>query len=91
MGGVPSTFLMANAYVHKCGGKSRSSKRSMTFLDLLLQTKSETSRVKKAHYDSKVAFAEEHTMDDCMTILSHMPIFRAQYALTAENLISGKD
>ncbi|KAM7513625.1 hypothetical protein LguiA_003208 [Lonicera macranthoides] len=91
VGGGPSMFSMDAAYVHESGANSRSSKRSKTSLDALMETMSETLRVKKAHYDAKATSAEEHTMIDCMSILKNMPVSGVQYGLAAERLISGKD
>ncbi|KAM7522889.1 hypothetical protein LguiA_012791 [Lonicera macranthoides] len=91
VGGGPSTFPIDAANVHGSGTKTRSSKRSKTSLDVLMETMSETSRAKKAHYDAKATSAEEHTMIDCMSILKNMPVSGVQYGLAAEKLISGKD
>ncbi|KAM7521595.1 hypothetical protein LguiA_011497 [Lonicera macranthoides] len=91
VGGGPSMFPMDAAYVYGSGAKCQSSKRSKTSLDVLMETMSETSRTKKAHYDAKAISAEEHTMIDYMSVLKNMPVFGVQYGLTAERLISRKD
>ncbi|KAM7496930.1 hypothetical protein LguiA_021344 [Lonicera macranthoides] len=91
MGGGPSMFAMGDGNVCDSGGKGWSSKRTMTSLDTLIETMSETSRAKKAHYDAKKTYVDEHTMADCMTVLSNMLVFGAQYARVAEKLNLGKD
>ncbi|KAM7523143.1 hypothetical protein LguiA_013045 [Lonicera macranthoides] len=91
VGGGPIAFAMDNANVRGSGAKSRSSKRSMTSLDALLETMSKTSCAKKAHFDSKATFVEEHTMAHCTTVLVTMSVFGEQYAHEAEKLISSKD
>ncbi|KAM7506948.1 hypothetical protein LguiA_017401 [Lonicera macranthoides] len=91
MGGGPSMFAIGDVNVHGSGGKGRSSKRTMTSLNALIETMSETSRAKRAHYDAKATYVDEHTMADCMTVLSNMLVPGAQYALAAEKSISGKD
>ncbi|KAM7481529.1 hypothetical protein LguiB_006112 [Lonicera macranthoides] len=84
-------FPMDAAYDHGSSGKSRSSKRSKTSLDVLMETMSETLHVKKAHYHVKATSAEEHTMIECMSVLKNMPVSGVQYGLAVERLISGKD
>ncbi|KAM7478296.1 hypothetical protein LguiA_026509 [Lonicera macranthoides] len=91
MGGGQSMFAMGDGNVRSSGEKGRSSKRTMTSLDMLLEKMSETSRAKIVHYDTKATYVDEHTMADCMTVLSNMPMSRVRYAFTVEKLISGKD
>ncbi|KAM7478218.1 hypothetical protein LguiA_026431 [Lonicera macranthoides] len=66
VGGGLSMFPMDDAYDHGSGGKSRSSKRSKTSLDVLMETMLETLRAKKSHYYAKATSAEEHTMIECL-------------------------
>ncbi|KAM7507176.1 hypothetical protein LguiA_017629 [Lonicera macranthoides] len=89
VGGGPSMYRMDDAYVHGSGGKSRSSKRTKTSLDALLETMSETSRAKRAHYDRQATSAEEHSMIECMSVLKDMPVSGEKYARAADKLISG--
>ncbi|KAM7485712.1 hypothetical protein LguiA_001721 [Lonicera macranthoides] len=60
VGGGPSMFPMDAAYVHGSGGKTWSSKQSRSSLDALMETMSETSCAKKAHYHTKAMSAEAH-------------------------------
>ncbi|KAM7478595.1 hypothetical protein LguiA_026808 [Lonicera macranthoides] len=81
VGGGPTMFAIDAAYVHGSGGKSQSSKRSRTSLDTLMETMSESSRTKIAHYQAKATSAEEHTMIECMSVLKNMPVDGVQYGL----------
>ncbi|KAM7515314.1 hypothetical protein LguiA_004897 [Lonicera macranthoides] len=65
--------------------------RTMTSLDALIETMSETSCAKRAHYDAKKTYVDEHIIADCVTVLSTMPVSGVQYDRAAEKLISGKD
>ncbi|KAM7525184.1 hypothetical protein LguiA_015086 [Lonicera macranthoides] len=89
MGGGPSMFRMDDAYVHGSGVKSRSSKRTKTSLDVLLEIMSETSCAKRAHYDMKATSAEEHSMIEFMSVLKDMPVSGEKYARVVDKLISG--
>ncbi|KAM7484889.1 hypothetical protein LguiA_000898 [Lonicera macranthoides] len=89
VGGGPSMFRMDDAYVHGSEGKSRSSKRTKSSLDALLETMSETSRAKRARYDRQATSVEVHSMIECMSVLKDMPVFGEKYACAADKLISG--
>ncbi|KAM7498554.1 hypothetical protein LguiA_022968 [Lonicera macranthoides] len=50
---------------------------------------SETSRAKRAHYNRKATFGEEHSMIKCMSVLKDMPVSGDKYARAADKLING--